>query len=197
MRSKAAPRTKPPEARRAELMNAAQRLFLRHGVGATSIERITDAAGVAKGTFYLYFSAKEDIRAALGERFAQALLAGIEAAIADVPSGDWPGKLDAWARGAVSAYLDAIRLDDVLFYDAHPPSRAGATDNVIVDHLTALLRAGGAAGAWSVPDPRVAALFLFSGLHGVVHAAHGAGARIDRQALSRLVARLCFRAVMG
>lgn len=178
-------------------MDAAQRLFLRHGVGATSVEQITDAAGVAKGTFYLYFSSKDDIRAALGERFARQLLARIEAAIADAPSGDWPGKLDAWARGALMAYLDAIRLHDVLFYEAHPPSRAGATDNIIVDHLTALLRAGKAAGAWSAPDPRVAALFLFSGLHGVVDGARDAKARADRPALSRMVARLCFRAVMG
>ncbi len=190
-------RTKPPEARRADLMNAAQRLFLRRGVAATSIEQITEAAGVAKGTFYLYFDTKEAIRAALGERFAQGLLAVIEAAIANVPAADWPGKLDAWARGAVAAYLDAIRLHDVLFYEAHPPNRRGATDNVIVDHLTSLLRAGEAAGAWAVPDARVTALFLFSGLHGVIDAAQVAGNRVDRRALSARVARLCFRAVIG
>lgn len=197
MRSKDAPRTKPPEARRAELMNAAQRLFLRHGVTATSIEEITAAAGVAKGTFYLYFNSKEDIRAALGQRFAQGLLAVIEAAIADVPATDWPGKLGAWARGAVAAYLDAIRLHDVLFHEAHPPSRDGATDNVIVDRLAALLADGRAAGAWSVPDERLTALFLFCGLHGVVDAAHSRKKRVDRDALSERVARLCFRAVIG
>lgn len=66
-----------------------------------------------------------------------------------------------------------------------------------VDHLTALLHAGEAAGAWSVPDARVTTLFLFSGSHGVVDAAHVAGMRVDRHALSQLVARLCFRAVLG
>jgi AcrR family transcriptional regulator len=197
MRSRAAPRTKPPEARRAELMNAAQRLFLRHGVAATSIEEITAAAGVAKGTFYLYFNSKEDIRAALGKRFAQGLLAVIDAAIADVPATDWPGKLGAWARGAVAAYLDAIRLHDVLFHEAHPPNRDGATDNIIVDRLAALLADGRAAGAWSAPDPRLTALFLFSGLHGVVDAAHSGRKRVDRDALSERVERLCFRAVIG
>src|ERR1035438_2043651 len=55
------PRTKPPETRRDELMNAAERLFLSEGVAATTIEQITSAAAVAKGTFYLYFSSKDDV----------------------------------------------------------------------------------------------------------------------------------------
>jgi hypothetical protein len=42
--SRSRPRTKPPEERRDELMNAAQRLFLEHGVGPTTIEQITSAA---------------------------------------------------------------------------------------------------------------------------------------------------------
>ena len=43
------PRTKPPEQRRDDLMNAAQRLFLDLGVSATTVEQITSGAGVAKG----------------------------------------------------------------------------------------------------------------------------------------------------
>ena len=50
-------------------MNAAQALFLKKGVGATVIREITDSAKVAKGSFYLYFSSKEDIHIALAERF--------------------------------------------------------------------------------------------------------------------------------
>ena len=42
--TKVRPRTKPPETRRTELMDAAQRLFLEHGVGPTTIEQITAGA---------------------------------------------------------------------------------------------------------------------------------------------------------
>lgn len=70
--AKLRPRTKPPEARLDELMTSAQRLFLKHGVGSTTIEQITSGAEVAKGTFYLYFSSKEDVLEALRERFANA-----------------------------------------------------------------------------------------------------------------------------
>jgi AcrR family transcriptional regulator len=196
MRRKAAPRTKPPEARREELMDAAQRLFLRHGVAATAIEQITGAAGVAKGTFYLYFSSKEEVRAALGERFARQLLARIEAATAELPAGDWASRLAAWARAAVAGYLDAIRLHDTLFSGSGPPpTHEGRTDNIVIDHLAALLRAGASAGAWSASDPRFTALFLFSGLHGVVDAAQGDGRRVDRDLLTHRLEQICFRAV--
>src|SRR5580658_5319774 len=98
--SKVRPRTKPPAERRDELMNAAQRLFLANGVGPTTIEQITAGAGVAKGTFYLYFSSEDDVLAALGERFSAQLVAKLEGAIAKRPAADWPGKLTAWAGTA-------------------------------------------------------------------------------------------------
>src|SRR6202167_3625271 len=102
---KTRPRTKPAVERREELMNAAQRLFLKYGVGPTTIEQITSGADVAKGTFYLYFSSKEDILAALGQHFAEGLLAGINAAIAARPNQDWKGKLATWARAGMAGYL--------------------------------------------------------------------------------------------
>ena len=66
-------RTKPAKVRRDDLMNAAAFLFLKNGVANTAIEQITTRAQVAKGTFYLYFSSKESILEALGDRFAEQL----------------------------------------------------------------------------------------------------------------------------
>jgi len=187
------PRTKPPEERRGDLMQAARRLFLKKGVASTTIEQITSRAKVAKGTFYLYFSSKEDVLAALADRYGDELLAQIKAAIAEKPEGDWKGKLAAWARASVSAYLDSIRLHDILFYG--PPSRGGLVDNVIIDHLFDLLQAGAEAGAWSIDDARFTAVFLFSGLHGIVDDAHTKEKRINRGRLAHRLERLCFRAV--
>src|ERR1700683_1765703 len=113
--TKPRPRTKPPEERRDELMNAALCLFLKHGVGPTTIEQITSGADVAKGTFYLYFSSKEELLAALGQRFAQELLAGIKAAIGAKPAEDWKGKLATWARAGVAGSLVPIGMHAVVF----------------------------------------------------------------------------------
>lgn len=44
------------------LLNTAFELFTTKGINKTSITDIADKAGVAKGTFYLYFTDKYDIR---------------------------------------------------------------------------------------------------------------------------------------
>ncbi len=191
---KSRPRTKPPEERREELMNAARGLFLEHGVAATTIEQITTAADVAKGTFYLHFSSKDDVRAALADQFAQDLLAKIRGAVAQRSHEDWPGKLAAWAAAGVSGYLDSIQLHDILFHGT-PPTREGLVQNIVIDHLAELLQAGADAGAWSIDDARFTAIFLFSGLHGVVDAAHIKEKRINRNRLSLRLERLCLCAV--
>lgn len=42
-------------------MNSALALFQEHGFDAVTVEEITRTAGVAKGSFYTYFSTKSDI----------------------------------------------------------------------------------------------------------------------------------------
>jgi AcrR family transcriptional regulator len=192
-RNKLRPRTKAPEQRRDEIMNAAERLFLKDGVALTTIEQITSGAGVAKGTFYLYFSSKHDVLAALGDRFGQGLLRNIKAAIARQPEKDWEAKLAAWARACVTGYLDSIRLHDVVFYGSRPASRDAVVNNIVIDHLCGLLQAGVDAGAWSIDDCRSTAVFLFSGLHGVVDDAFIREKRPHRNRLIDQLEQLFFK----
>ncbi len=44
------------------LLNTAFKLFTEKGIKSTSIQEIVDNANVAKGTFYLYFKDKYEIR---------------------------------------------------------------------------------------------------------------------------------------
>ncbi|MGN0613970.1 MAG: TetR/AcrR family transcriptional regulator [Porcipelethomonas sp.] len=48
--------------KRESLLNTAFNFFTSKGFGQTSISEIVDKAGVAKGTFYLYFKDKYDIK---------------------------------------------------------------------------------------------------------------------------------------
>ena len=48
-------------ATRRRLLDAAERIFGEIGFYDASIVKITEAAGVAQGTFYLYFSSKQEI----------------------------------------------------------------------------------------------------------------------------------------
>jgi AcrR family transcriptional regulator len=49
------------EARRAQILESALRVFAEKGYHAASVTDLVDAAGVARGTFYLYFDSKEAI----------------------------------------------------------------------------------------------------------------------------------------
>jgi AcrR family transcriptional regulator len=55
LREKAAAET------RKKLLKTGQKLIMKSGLSNVSVEDITNAAGVAKGTFYTYFKRKEDI----------------------------------------------------------------------------------------------------------------------------------------
>ena len=63
--------------KRLSLLNTAFELFTTKGVNKTSISEISEQAGIAKGTFYLYFKDKYDLRDKLiahkaGQLFADA-----------------------------------------------------------------------------------------------------------------------------
>ena len=49
------------EFRRAEILAAARRTFASQGFSAATMDGIAEAAAVAKGTLYLYFTSKQDL----------------------------------------------------------------------------------------------------------------------------------------
>lgn len=57
----APPRTARGVATRRRLLEAAERVFAKYGYADASVSRITEAAGIGQGTFYLYFATKLDI----------------------------------------------------------------------------------------------------------------------------------------
>jgi len=62
------------EARKEEILAAALQAFAKGGYHGTHVDAIVKAAGVARGTFYLHFSSKHDVFAALVDRTLQLFL---------------------------------------------------------------------------------------------------------------------------
>lgn len=189
------PRTKPPEVRREELMDAAQRLFLEKGFFATSVAEIVNAADVAKGTFYLYFQTKDDALGALQTRFVERFCQKTDAAVAAASSGSWVRRLDVWMQACVEAYLDDVALHDLVFHQFQPAKRGMKRANPVVDQLSSFLAEGCSEGAFVFSDVRLTAVMLFNAMHGAVDDCLAEGAPIDRQKLVGVVADFCRRAV--
>lgn len=55
---------------RNKIMDTAQNMVLDVGLSGTSVEKVVDQAGVTKGTFFYHFKTKNDLAAALIERYA-------------------------------------------------------------------------------------------------------------------------------
>jgi AcrR family transcriptional regulator len=90
--------------RRTRLMAAGRTAFGQNGLYATRIEEITELAGVAKGTFYLYFEGKEDlIRAIAGEAFRQL---GDACERAGAPAATWQDRVAALSRAHLQFFAE-------------------------------------------------------------------------------------------
>ncbi|PAY11078.1 MULTISPECIES: TetR/AcrR family transcriptional regulator [Bradyrhizobium] len=170
-------RTQPAEVRVDELMSAAAALFISRGIETTTIDDIVARAGVAKGTFYHYFSTKADVILALRARFTQDFLSRVAAAIGACAPDDHAGRLSAWLRGAVGTYLANVELHDVVFHDFPHHQRQSQEKDDVIAQIVAVLEDGRKAGVWTFPDARSAALIVFDGMHAVADDAIIAGMR--------------------
>lgn len=162
------PRVVDRDARRAGLVSAAATLFRERGVQSTTVSDIVKAVGVAQGTFYLYFDSKDDVVLAVAERVGDALLEGVEQAVA-TPDSPAVEKLlalrDVFGDPVLTA--DSAELIEIL----HSPGNRVIHDR-LADHLTPRLVAiveriveqGVDEGVFAVSDVHVAAWFVLGGL---------------------------------
>lgn len=73
--ARASARTRlPKEERREQILAAALKVFGQGGYHATHVDHVIREAGVARGTFYLYFQSKHEVFAALVERMLKIFL---------------------------------------------------------------------------------------------------------------------------
>ena len=89
------------------LLDEAMRLFARHGVAGTTVEAITEAADVGKGTFFNYFPSKEHVLLA----HVQRQLRKLEAAAGAIdPRKSIREQLTRAIHSVADGWLDSPRL---------------------------------------------------------------------------------------
>ena len=102
---------------RERIFRAALGLFAEHGFTATTVEEITEAADVGKGTFFNYFRNKEDVLSTLAEvqldKYAHAIQAAENGALTPRQAlrelwlrlPEEPGRSQALVRSLMVAFL--------------------------------------------------------------------------------------------
>lgn len=108
------------ERRRRELLEAADRVVLRDGPGA-SMNAIAAEAGITKPILYRHFGDRDGLIQAIAERFSADLLTTVTAPL----SADVDAK--ALLRSTVDSYVSFIERETNLyrFMVQHPPERSG------------------------------------------------------------------------
>ena len=160
-------RTKPAEVRLEELMNAAETLFLDKGFDATTVSDIVKKAGVAKGTYYHYFSAKTDVLDALRTRYMDWYLNKIDNAMDACSQQDHREKLKQWCEISVIAYVEKQALHDMLFHQVFHQS-SNIHENRALQQIQTLLIAGTENKTWHVTQPELTSTLIYHGMHAAV-----------------------------
>ena len=185
--SKPPRRRLPPEARRLEIVEAAERLINTHG-SRVRVEDVVREAGVAKGTFFLYFPTWDDLLEAIRVRLvatfdaAHPLPTELEGQI------DWPALMETQAAAFIDHTLSRRGLGEAVFHSDFAQRRPLA-DNAVL-RLSAVIRAGQEAGAFGPVDPEPTARLLFAAIHDAADTiAAGAGREAAIAALLNLLRR--------
>jgi AcrR family transcriptional regulator len=104
--------TAPPDMR-TRLLDAAERIILRKGVGGLTLEAAAREAGVSKGGLLYHFASKEALLTGLLQRLTDFITQQYEAGVARQPEG--PGRVAraqiAWAFGESDCHPGEDRHD--------------------------------------------------------------------------------------
>jgi len=155
-----------PEVRREQILDAAARVFLDRGLTEATMAEVAEAAGVAKGTVYLYFDSKSALLTALRTRYTSQWLEQSGRLDAPPGRGGYARQLRSFLGQMYDFHAANQRLHHLLFHAAEV-----SEDEPLEQARAALARfvaRGAQAGELTADDPEETASFLLDGLHGLL-----------------------------
>jgi AcrR family transcriptional regulator len=179
-------RTGRRDVRRQELLDAAVAVFSAKGVAAASVEDIVRAAGVAKGTFYLYFATKDDAVNAVASVMVEGVAERVQVVATDSTRSPVERLL---AFGAGISEVGDEPYERELIEVFHRPENRLLHDRIgdralvrLAPVIAGVISDGIEAGQFRQQDPHRAAAYVmacFGSLHEVVTALEAVPEAID------------------
>ena len=177
-------RTESEPVRREQLLRAARKVFRAKGFDGASVSEIVREAGVAQGTFYLYFPSKKaaavSLRDGLMETMAQAMATAVESrtSFEDRLESLIAAGFEVGRRNA-----DLFRLAFIGADETHPEMHSESKEHAsFLTAITDLFRDAVDAGEMEAMDPEIAARLAIGLLqHAMIEAfVFGEGEESDR-----------------
>lgn len=169
---------KKPEERKAEMIEAAAKLFVAQGFVRTSVSEIVAAVDVAKGLFYYYFTTKDDMVKAVVEGFS----AHMGARMLEIAQSECTGveKIDAVLASPVWQELAHTPFYKDLCMEQHAALYADAVMRM-TDHIApALTQIAAQALAEAGDDPQYTADMVQVMCHGLAQLARRGGLNLEK-----------------
>jgi AcrR family transcriptional regulator len=188
-------RRRPPEERTEELLQAAEAMLLERGLSSTTVADVAEAAGVAKGTIYLYFESKDALLTALRARYLARFVHAVDATMTSGRATPVT-RLDRFVDGLFHFSGANQPLHHVLFHEAgFSESDAFGEVRLVLEQLVA---DGVAKGVFAVRHAGAAASYVLHGLHGLlVDTMHGPTGHAPADARTTSAARDLARRSLG
>ncbi len=162
----------------AALEQAATRLFMEQGYHRASIEQIVAEAGIARGTFYLYFPDKAAIFKHLTNQLLDPVMAALERATAALEHAGSLSETQAvyleMSRALTEALLENGEAALLYYREQRDPGEIGEWLRVRSRHfdavVTELVRSLMDRRMLRVADPKVVAMAIIGAIHHIAFA---------------------------
>jgi AcrR family transcriptional regulator len=176
------------------ILQAAARVFVQHGYGQATTNRIARAAGISVGSLYQYFPSKDAVAVELLRRYRETLLQLVARHLSGVDART----LEPAVRALLGALLRAEGIDPALHRVLiEQVLRTSARAEILgfEERMEGMLARfiRGAAGDAFARDPDIAAFVLVRAVLGAVHAAVVDRPAVNGPALVDEVTRLIVR----
>jgi AcrR family transcriptional regulator len=162
--------------RRQQILLAAREVFAKRGYHQATIDDIVAQAGVARGTFYLYFEDKRSVFSDLIDRFSAKLTMAIVSIVTEDPERPVAEQIHANVRAIIATCLADRTLTRILFTDAVGidsdfDRKLGTFYDTLVQLLTESLKEGQRLGIVGDGEPRVLAYMSIGALKELLYQA--------------------------
>ena len=182
-------RVEEKERRRAEIIDAAEKLYAKKGWDAVTMDQVAKSARLSRALLYVYFRDRDELQFAIGERALKVLREKFTEAVAQHARGI--DQIEAIGR----AYMDYARefphyFDICSRFQSHAVSATpGPTESACAVAgdasmlvVVGAIRTGIADGSMrnDIGDPMLFAVTLWAFTHGVIQLAMAKGSELER-----------------
>ena len=186
----AARRTVSESVRKEHILAAARKVFKEKGYEGSTVSDIVEAAGVAQGTFYLYFPSKKDVVLSLAEIIIDEMMLRVQALSKQQLS--FEESIRAFVKGVFEVGRRNPDLCRLVHFGAESVSKDfhETTAQALLENMTQMFQQAIEAGEMQPVNPELTARLLGRMLPSAIQEAFYFGDGSDAEELEVIVIQL-------